>query len=462
MNPEEGELRPQLLDRFGHSVGVERIQAINQRKEIVNLREEFDRDPFGFIQRFQTTQEGLRQRIEEARNLLPKVTISDSLLTKIAQVCIDFAVDGHRADIITTKTVRAIAAFEGREEVVEEDVLEAFEFTLEHRMRRQPFQPVELDRQKLRESIQNKHKDQGEKEEGTEPRNAQPQNLSERSSSPKEEVFEIGNQVKARGILKTKKDRVLRDGSGRGSKVLTRAKQGKYIKSKLPNGKIKDIAIDATIRAAAMRMNKGDEFKVTTEDIREKVRVGECASFITFVVDASGSMGVMDRMKAAKGAILSLLHISYQKRDKVAMLSFREDNAHLLLPPTRSAELALKCLEKLPTGGKTPLPAGILKGMEVIKTELIKNDNLIPVLVLITDGKGNVPIGQDVLEDLARCAGEVKKRKIHPVVIDTEPGPVRLGLAKRFAESCDAKYYHLEELQVGELVSIVQSESKPR
>lgn len=476
MNPEEGELRPQLLDRFGLSVRVEKIGDKERRVEVVKLRERFDKDHFSFEKKFKEFQNKLRREIMQARKILPSVRISEKLLSRISQVCIDFAVDGLRADIVTTKAAKAIAAFNGRRKVIEGDVFEALEFTLEHRMRKKPFEKPEINREKLKQNFEKTKKDQKEK--------PQERNSDSKPQIPREEIFDIGSSIKPEKILQRRKDRIYRTSTGRSSKTLIKAKQGKYIRAKMSQGKIKDVAVDATIRAAAIRSGK-DKFKINPvrnlrkeaikkgennrseegiisngvkiEDIREKVRVGKGASLVTFVVDASGSMGAMERMKVAKGAIFSLLNKAYQKRDRVAMVAFRNKEAYTLLPPTRSKDLAAKKLQELPTGGKTPLPAGIFKGIETIKNELIKNDNLIPVLALISDGKGNVPIRGNIFDELKSCAEEIKKRNLHTIVIDTESGFTRFGMAKEFAKDCNAKYYHLDELEQEKIASIIRS-----
>ena len=465
MNPEEGELRPQLLDRFGLSVRVEKIEDRERRVEIIKLREEFDADSFSFEKRFGKFQDGMQKKIIKARDILPKVNIPEDLLSKISQTCIEFAVDGLRADIITAKTAKAIAAYDCREKVNEADILEALEFTLEHRMRKNPFEKPELDREKLRQTMEKA----GQKEKKSPPQNDKQkdsprqdkeksrENPSAKPGIPKEEIFKIGDGIKTDKMFNVKKDRIYRNSTGRSVKTLTKSKQGKYVRTKLPKGKIRDIAIDATIRAAAVNKKNGG-FKINIEDIREKIRVGKGASLVVFVVDASGSMGATERMKSAKGAIFSFLNRAYQKRDRVAMIVFRNKEAYTLLQPTRSMDLAMKKLEEIPTGGKTPLPAGILKGIETIKSELIKNDNLIPVLVLITDGKGNVPIEENVFNELKYCADEIKKRNLRTIVIDTESGSLRFGLAKEFAEDSKAKYYHLNEIEPEKIASIVSSE----
>jgi len=449
MNPEEGELRPQLLDRFGLSVTVKNIADIEMRKKIMKLREKFDTDHWKFIKDFEKEQKNLCQRIEKARKIRSRITISEELLTKIAQVSVDFAVDGHRADIITVKTAKAIASFNERDHIIEEDILEAMEFTLPHRMRRKPFEEIKIDSEKLKKYFDNNIQQEFDQNDSS---------SDIQNNIPKEDVFNIGNTINTNKIIKKKKDKIFRSSSGKSNATLSQSKKGKYIKTRIPPGKTTDIAIDATIRQAALNHSPDKKFRISPEDIREKIREGKTTSLITFVVDASGSMGVEERMKATKGAVLSLLNNAYQKRDRVSMIAFRNNDAYVLLPPTRSVDMALKCLKELPTGGKTPLPHGIQKGMNLIKNEINKNDNLIPVMVLITDGKGNVPLRNDVLEDLKECAEEIKKRALHTLVIDTESRFPRLGLAKQFAQKSNANYFHLDKIADKEIASIIKSE----
>lgn len=439
MNPEEGELRPQLIDRFGLSVRVDRVDDISLRKTIVEHREAFDRDPWAFAETFREEQDDLAAKVGSARQRIGDVEIPDELLTGLIGVCVELGVDGHRADIVTVKAAKTIAAMQGRQQVIEDDIRRALELTLEHRMRRQPFERPELDLERIEQLLQQPHDDQ--------PDEAEQQKKKDRSATAeREDVFEIGAPVGADRLVLARPDRLQRNAHGRNLPTLTRSRQGKYIKARMPEGRIRDVAIDATFRAAALAGREGPALPVRIEDVREKVRVGHASTLFVFVVDASGSMGVARRMASAKGAVLSLLHRAYEKKDRVAFIAFRKDRAEILLPPTRSVERATRTLRDLPTGGKTPLPAGIWKGIEVIRSELVKNRSTIPILVLITDGRGNVPIRDDVFADLASCAEEIRRRQLCAVVIDAERGRPRLGLARRFAGDCNAGYHLLDEL----------------
>jgi len=221
----------------------------------------------------------------------------------------------------------------------------------------------------------------------------------------------------------------------------------------LPEGKTTDIAIDATIRASAAR--KGN-LKIEKEDLREKVRAKKVSSVIVFVVDASGSMAAMRAMEMSKRAVMALLEDAYQKRDKVGFVVVAGDKAKILLYPTSSVDLAAKYLRKLPTAGKTPLSDGLYQGLQVLKTQLWKNRNIIPIMVLVSDGRGNVPMVNNVKQEAVAIAHEIKKRGIYLVVIDYDDGFLKLGYNQEIAEAGDGKYYRLEELDSESVVDVVK------
>ena len=192
-------------------------------------------------------------------------------------------------------------------------------------------------------------------------------------------------------------------------------------------------------------------------DIRDKVRESKSGSLVLFVVDASGSMGAQRRMVAVKGAIMSLLLDAYQRRDRVGMISFRGTSASLVLPPTNSVDLAQVHLQEMPTGGRTPLSAGLFKAMEVIETERIKDRDVLPLLVLLSDGRGNVALGQDSpLDEAYAAAGIIGDDKVPSVVVDTESGFIRLGMVQPVAEAMGAQYLKLEDLRADSLAEAVR------
>jgi magnesium chelatase subunit D len=474
MNPEEGELRPQLLDRFALSVEVKGIPYREARAEIVRRRVAFETDPSAFVESQRGIQEKLRQKIVEASHLLPKVKLSDEMLDLITQICIDFAVDGHRADITLYKAACTIAAYKGRTEVIEEDIKEAAELALPHRHRRQPFEEPKLEQQQIQESLQ-KWNQSKQKPQQNSPQNPVPPNdnhdntpeeKSEEEDSGREQVFEADSPYAVKPLSVPALDEVQRSGAGRRSKTLSNSKSGRYVDSTLPKGKIEDLAFDATLRAAApfqlqrKATNGGCPNGLLLEkyDLREKVRERKIGNLIVFVVDASGSMGAEERMVATKGAVLSLLLDAYQRRDRVGMVVFRKETAELVLPPTNSVELAQRYLSSLPTGGRTPMAHGLKLGMETIKNYVRGDKEAVPLLVLVSDGRANVNLyGGDPVEEAKTIAREIASAGIQSLALDTEQAFISFGLVKQISTEMRGKYLRLEELSAAPIASAVRT-----
>ncbi|MDY0129003.1 MAG: putative cobaltochelatase [Methanosarcina vacuolata] len=482
MNPEEGELRPQLLDRFGLCVDIKGIMDVARRVELIKYRLSYETDPEAFAASWQDAESELCGQILLAQKLLPEVKISDNMLELISQICVDMGVDGHRADITMMKTSITLAAFNGRTEVLEEDVKEAAELVLPHRMRRKPFdnhsdkqdklnESIEKQREKEKEKEKNKHEQQ-KKEHNEQSGKEQAHPEEQKSDNPEdstgeqpdassETIFATGESYQ---IKQFSPDflRNNRNGSGRRSKTLTKSKQGRYIKSKIPEEKITDLAFDATLRAAApyqlLREKNGNSIVIHDSDFRQKVREKKIGNLVLFVVDASGSMGAQQRMVASKGAVLSMLMDAYQKRDKVGLIAFKGAGAELLLPPTSSVEMAQKCLEELPTGGKTPLSHGLMKGYETIQAELRRDPDTCPFMVLISDGRANVSMnGEPPLQETKTIASMFRKECIQSAVIDTESSIIKFGLAQEISSALGARYLALEDLKADSIVEAVRS-----
>jgi magnesium chelatase subunit D len=491
MNPEEGEIRPQLLDRFGLQVSVAGIEDVEQRMQIAKMADEFDLDPEGFVRAYQDDQDRLKEQICKAREMLPQVTLSDDLLRTIAATCIDLGVRTHRAEIVISRTAKTIAAFQGRSEVQPEDVKKAMELALAHRMRSRPFEPPTLNKDKLDRSMEkqqheHQHEHQHEQQQKRPPQQQKPPQQKKQeqepqqpdsqqdsnqsqAASPQERIFEIGAPIDVRKIgISRRRDRVMRRRvSGRRMNTLAAQNTGRYLRQRMPTGR-KDIAIDATIRAAApyQRSRSGNNaIKVKSEDIREKERVGKTSAVVLFVVDASGSMGANQRMESAKGAVLSLLMDSYQKRDKIGMVAFKGKDAELILPPCSSVDLALSRLRELPTGGKTPLSAGLSRGLQLLQGEMRKNDEIKPMMVLISDGRANVGMGGKIKDELLEISKRSRQLGVNTIVIDTEVVEnsfmdMRLGYCRDIAETAGGKYYPISGLTPEALYSIIDLEHK--
>lgn len=266
--------------------------------------------------------------------------------------------------------------------------------------------------------------------------------------------------------LKLGTDNKARKGSGRRSTVISNDKRGKYFSDRIPDEPTSDIALSATIRVAAPNQkyrNREEDMAISIKpsDIRAKKRIRKIGNTIVFVVDSSGSMGVSQRMKETKAAILSLLVDAYQKRDKVALVVFKQNKAELLLPPTSSVELAKKLLENIPTGGKSPLSHGLMAGLQCIISELKRHKDCKPLLVLISDGRANVSMNENLnpIEEANQIALQIKQMNIDSVVIDTEKSYIRLGRLQEISGSMNAKYLKIEDLRAESIINAVQAHS---
>lgn len=266
--------------------------------------------------------------------------------------------------------------------------------------------------------------------------------------------------------LKLGTDNKARKGSGRRSTVISNDKRGKYFSDRIPDEPTSDIALSATIRVAAPNQkyrNREEDMAISIKpsDIRAKKRIRKIGNTIVFVVDSSGSMGVSQRMKETKAAILSLLVDAYQKRDKVALVVFKQNKAELLLPPTSSVELAKKLLENIPTGGKSPLSHGLMAGLQCIISELKRHKDCKPLLVLISDGRANVSMNENLnpIEEANQIALQIKQMNIDSVVIDTEKSYIRLGRLQEISGFMNAKYLRIEDLRAESIISAVQAHS---
>ena len=263
-------------------------------------------------------------------------------------------------------------------------------------------------------------------------------------------------------------DKLARRQSGRRSRTRTDRKRGRYIQARPAMGKSDDIAFDATLRAAAPYQNRREKekeennvaFAIKKDDLQRKVRVKLTANLVMFVVDASWSMAVAERMSATKGAILSLLTDAYQRRDRVGLVVFQKDRANLILPPTNSVQLAKRALENIPVGGKTPLSAGLLLAYEVIKRERISHPDVLPLIIMLTDGAGNVSMSGEIppQQEAHQLADQIAAEDIRSVVINMEHSAFDQGLAQGLADHLKAPCYSLAELKAESLYQAVRAE----
>ncbi|MDD3581644.1 MAG: putative cobaltochelatase [Desulfobacca sp.] len=477
MNPEEGDLRPQLLDRFGLCIEVHGSADLEARVELMQRREDFDTQPEDFSAAYRAENEKIAHQIAQAKKNLPNVRFPKHLRPLISELCLSHKVAGHRADIIIERAALALAAYRGKAEAGMEEIKEVAAMALLHRRRETmppppPPPPPEppLPEPLRDDSPEDDHREEPDRQENQLPEETMPPLPQDREAAANgrdnevaEHIFEVGTTFKVKRFSQDK-DRKLRRGSGRRSRTRTALKQGRYVKS-IEHRHGDDLALDATVRAAApyqhrrRRPDSSLAVHIHPEDVRHKVREKRIGNFLLFIVDASGSMGARGRMAASKGAIMSLLLDAYQKRDRVAMVSFRKREAWVNLPPTSSIEMAGKLLEEMPVGGRTPLSAGLFKGYEILRNYLLKDPASEPIVIVITDGKANIACGESnpVTEALSFARQMTQEERIKFIVVDTEEaGIVSFGLAAELAAALGANYFKIEDLKANELVDVVR------
>lgn len=480
MNLEEGDLRPQLLDRFGLMVEVSAPTDKTVRAEVVRRRIAFETDPAAFGQRWQPQQDALRAQVAEAQRLLPEVVLDDAMLELISHLCCEFEVASLRADIVMHKTARAIAALQARTRVTPDDVREAALLVLPHRRRRKPFEQAGMDEDKLDDLVdqarqpeppqpQDAHDDApGEQATGA-PSSDEPQQEQEQEHEQEgeggQQTFAVAAAGTARAIsVAATPQSAPHTASGRRSAVAD-ANRGSAVRA-VPDVNPDRLAIGATLRSAAVRGALAGEadgpLTVTRDDLHRQVRSGRGANLIVFVVDASGSMAARRRMEAVKGAVLALLTDAYQRRDQLAVIAFRGEQAQLLLAPTRSADLAEQGLRELPTGGRTPLPHALQLAAQVLQQAAQHTaQQAPPLLVILSDGKANVSLpgsSGDPWSETLQAAQTLAAQRVPALVLDTEAGYLRLGRAAQLAEALGAPCLTLEQLTGDALALTVRAQ----
>lgn len=474
MNPEEGELRPQLLDRFGLTVDVTASRDPQTRVEVVRRRLAADADPTGFAENWAAAERDLARQIVTARTRLPKVKLPDSALRQIAEVCAAFDVDGMRADIVTARAAAAHAAWQGRTTVTAEDVRAAALLALPHRKRRNPFDEPGLNTEALDEALDRASQNEPEPDPDgdggpsgggqpspdpePEPQEPNPSNetsshnpgdenssQSSSSSSSKPQTAPTGHAGRPRLIRGAGKA----DGTP-GRRSSARTGRGRTVGTLPTNATTGPIHLPATLAAAApFQIDRGREsgrILLAAKDLRRGERRGKEGNLVLFVVDASGSMAARARMTEVKGAVLGLLLDAYQRRDKVGLITFRDRGAELVLPPTSSVENAARRLDAIQTGGRTPLAAGLAKAVQVINTERLRDPLRRPLVLLITDGRADSA-------SATRAGAGLRGHDV--VVVDCECGPVKLRLAEKLAIDLGADYLRLDDVTTEPLAGIV-------
>jgi magnesium chelatase subunit D len=481
MNPEEGDLRPQLLDRFGLAVAVRTARDPAERAAAVRRRLAFDADPVraAAATGVAGAEEGLRRRLARAR----PAGLPDAVVEGVASLCAAVGAEGLRADLTICRAAAALAGWEGREVVSAADVRRVAPLALAHRARRDPLEPAGLDEERLKDALDEHVGDAGRPgseigdgrpeptgTDGTSGEPVEPPRADPRQQDPVDPGPPGPAPFVASGF------RAPRQGSpATGRRAPAEASRGRLVGDRTPDGPLASVAVGATVRQAAARQAATGHapasagptaaLAVRPEDVREAVRVDRTANLIVLAVDASGSMGAPQRMEAAKGAVLGLLTDAYQRRDLVGLVAFGGDEARVLLRPTGSVEVARARLVALPTGGRTPLAAGITTALHLVTAPARAHTHR-PVLVLVTDGRAtSAPAGADPVAAAGSAADAVRRAGVEAVVIDVEstPGPAGvpvapgLGLARELAARMGARHVPLQALTPDGLRQVVRA-----
>ena len=486
MNPEEGKLRGQFLDRFGLYAEVNGEQDVETRAEIIRRRLTYEADPAAFRAQWREETEALRARIARARTLAGTIRPDGAVRTLAAQYARQAGAEGNRCELVLVRTAAAAAAWAGRDYISPDDIKEAAFYVLPHRRREgKPETPPDQSREPEEQTSDQTEQDPPEREHpepnesGQSPQEGGAPELEEQDgcdgeeidtpppqyrdgAAPEEQLVE-GEDVHLLSLLPAvPRDRLLRQGSGRRSKTRSGTNRGRCVSfTQTPPPRQRDLALDATLRAAAPYQRQRDHgdcaVAIREGDLRYKVRENHVGATIVFVVDASGSMGARSRMKAAKEAVLSMLLDSYQKRDRIGLVAFRKEGAQTLLDITASVDLAQKQLQALPTGGRTPLAAGLFQAWQLLRSRRLKDPEMLPMVVLVTDGRANRSLWtQDPVEDALKAASLIARDHIRALVVDTEKDFVSLHIARQVAQAMEADYYKVDELRGDALRAIVK------
>ena len=463
-NPEEGELRPQLIDRFGLHVEVKTEEDLDSRIAVVERREAFDREPDAFAERFDSEQKDLVRAVTNARRNLAKIEITPAVKT-IARACAVLKVEGHRGELTLMRAARALAALEGRKRVGDDDVKRIAPMALRHRLRHNVFEDTAA-QERILDAFEQTAK------EGTEVSKEGKNKVQLQSEDSKgfdrsrrkeragnEDRNEISSEPPAKHVtqipLKWKPNSREANSHERTSGGIRRKasseQRGRHSRSVSYKTGARRIALLATVRALVAAGASSFLDRDATDTIRYKLFSRKRGTLFIFLIDTSGSMG-RHRIALAKRAVLDLLRQSYLNRDSVAIITFRDVSASIALPPSRSILRARQAIESLTTGGRTPLSAGMTCALDLVRR--IRDQHSDKCVLLFTDGRANVPLREEaksstsrerlIEEEVKQLAAAITRTRTKLVVVDTQRHFERSEEPSRLARGMDAQLIRLE------------------
>ncbi|MGZ4782271.1 MAG: magnesium chelatase subunit D family protein [Oryzihumus sp.] len=497
MNPEEGELRPQLLDRFGLAIEVAASREAAVRVEVVRRHLAFERDPDAFAALHAQDELALSLRIAGAQERVAGVALPDAAVETIARICAAYDVDGMRGDLVTARTAIAHAAWCGRDEVTDEDVRVAARLALPHRRRRNPFDDTdgaaEDLEQVLAEQTPETRQDDPDPDgpDGDGPDDGGPEGDGPHDDGPDDgapdgggvpggglpQLPSGGGNDAATGEADAPGTPADQAGRPYAARLLTHQRPGPGVAGRrsratttrgrhlrgvpLGDPRGQGLSVTSTVHAAARRTRgAATPLRLVRADLRRSQREGREGNLVVFAVDTSGSMGAAARVQEVRTAVVSLLLDAYQRRDRVAVVTFADDRARLVLPPTSSVELAQRRLAEVPTGGRTPLAEGLAEVAGLVRRQRARDPQRRPLLVLLTDGRATH--GEQPLQRASAAAAHCAAEGISSVVVDCEKrSVVRLGLARELAVTLRAEYLDLGDVAADALSGVVRRSVAP-